>query len=263
MTNIHKLLIAGLFGSLAVIASAQTTPAGTVDSSGNLVIGDQVIAPPAGTVTAEGNLDLGGGVVITKPVATVNTDGSLTVGDTTYPVPSLPKGGSFIINWFGNDLFDFRPAVGPETSQWYFSFTFKNMYHFAAGNFFYMQELDASFYFDPNSGNKSLRNGVWAWSNTLFPNQPATGTWIYISDENGFNDLRDSQVPGTVRGDGTLDLTDSQAGSQVLNGYFYIMSPAGYDAGGPGFFFFSEFGDGNWITRAGTTNWVKLSDPVQ
>lgn len=260
MNTMKKLIAALLIGSLfAFSLSAQTPPGGTVDQDGNLVLDDgTVIAPPEGTVDQDGNLVIGS-ETIPAPDATVNPDGSLTLGDgTTLDLPDLPNGGSFIVSWWGSDLYDYQPAVGPESDQNYFSFTFKNLYHWANDNWFFFYELKASMYINPNTGNRSLDDGIWVYTNNLFPGQTA-GTWVFLARKNLFNDLRDSN------GDGIPDLDDGQAGSQTLDGNLFVKNPSGYDDKGQGWFFFSEYADGNWIRRLGDASaaWVKLSDPVE
>ena len=254
MNTIKKIVAACLVGAVAFSLNAQPDPGATVDESGNLVLSDgTVIAPPEGEVV-DGNLVVGGNTIM-APTATVNNDGSITLGDgTVLSVPDLPKGGDFIVSWFGSDFFDYKPAVDADTNQWYFSFTFKDMFHFAVSNWFYFAEMDATIYVNPNSASKSL-DGVWVYTSNLFPDQSA-GTWMYIARGNDWNDLRDSDK------DGVNDLGDGAAGGQTADGFIYIVNPDGYDAQGAGWFFFSEYGDGNFIKRAGANPWVKLSDPV-
>lgn len=257
---IKKLILAGLLGSLIAFSlNAQTIPDATVDQDGNLVLGDgTVIPPPEGTVNQDGALVLPGQDPIPAPVATLNQDGSLTLGDgTTLEVPDLPKGGAFIVSWLGSDLFDYNDSLAPDQNQNYFSFTFKNIRHFAADNWFWFYELKAALYLNPNSGNKSLDEGIWVYTNNLFPGQ-TEGSWIFLARKYQWNDLRDSD------GDGVNDLSDGEAGAQVLDGNLFIKNPSGYDTKGQGWFFFSEYDDGNYIRRIGAENaWVKLSDPVE
>ena len=262
MNTIKKIVATCLVGAVAFSLSAQPDPDATVDVDGNLVLGDgTVIAPPAGEVV-DGNLVVDGNT-ITAPTATVNGDGSITLGDgTTLTVPDLPQGGDFIVSWFGSDFFDFDAGLAADQSQQYFSFTLKNMYHFASSNWFYVLEWDATVFVDPNTGNRSLATGVWMYSNNLFPGQ-SSGIWFFVSGTNGWNDLRDSD------GDGVNDLSDGEAGAQVLEGYLYLSDASGYDANGAGWFYFSEFDDsptdpGNFIIRlGGGGTWVELTDPVQ
>jgi len=259
LNKLKKLVAALLCGAIfAVVAHAQ--PAGAPDAEvlpdGSLKLPDGTIIPvPEGTVDGSGNLVVGG-VTIPKPTATLLPNGNLDLGDgTILTVPALPKGGEFIVSWFGADLFDFNAALPATTSQWYFSFTLKTLYHFAADNWFYLLPFDATFYFKPESGNKSLPAGTWVYTNNLFPGQ-TSGTWIWMSAANGFRDLRDSN------GDGVLDLPDSEAGAQALNGFMYIKNPSGYPTTQEGFFFFGEFNDGNYIWRVGDiANAIKLRDP--
>lgn len=264
MNTIKKIVAACLIGAVAFSLNAQPDPGATVDPvTGELVLTDGTrISPPAGEIV-DGNLVVDGNTIV-APDATPQPDGSLLLGDgTTLEVPDLPGGGDFIVSWFGSDFYDYDGAIPADQNQTYFSFTLKNMFHFAASNWFYMQEFDATMFFDPNSGNRSLSEGVWAYSNNLFPGQ-TSGIWVFISGANGFNDLRDSD------GDGVNDLDDGAAGGQVLEGVLYLSDSSGYDANGAGFFYFSEFDSsatdpGNFIIRltpsAGA--WVELTNPVE
>ena len=256
MNTMKKLIAAGLIGSLfAFSLSGQTAPDATVNPDGSLTVGDVTIPVPDGTVNPDGSLTIGS-TTIQAPDATVNQDGSLTVGTETLAVPALPHGGAFIVSWFGSDLYDYRLDRAPEVNQWYFSFRFKNMFHFAADNWFYSEELDATLFWRPDSGTKTLDGGVWVYTSNLFNGQTA-GTWVYISGNNGFHDLRDQDE------DGVLEIPDGQAGAQNVNGFLYVKNPTGYPSAGEGFFFFGEFGDGNWIWRAGDlANAQKLRDPA-
>ena len=259
-----KLIAALLIGSLfAFSLNAQTAPDAEVDQDGNLVLNpgtpDEVVIPvPDGTVNENGDLVLEGQDPIPAPDATVNPDGSITVGDETLMVPDLPNGGAFIVSWLGSDLYDYDPNLGPDQTQNYFSFTFKGMRHYADNNWFFFYSLKAALYINPNTGSRNLDDGVWMYTRNLFTTDTTTqvdGTWIYIARKFGWNDLRDSN------GDGIPDLPDGQAGAQRLEGSMYIKTPSGYDTKGEGWFYFSEFADGNWITRRGEGNyWLKLSD---
>lgn len=257
MNTIKKILATCLVGAVAFSLNAQPDPGATVDQDGNLVLSDgTVIAPPAGQVI-DGDLDVDGDGTadVTAPVVTVETDGSITLADgTNLAVPDLPKGGDFIVSWFGSDFFDYKPAVAADTNQWYFSFTFKDMFHFTVSNWFYFAEMDATIFINPNSAQKSL-DGVWVYTKNLFPGQ-TLGTWMYIARGNDWNDLRDTDK------DGIFDVGDGAAGGQTVDGFIFIKDANGYDTKGPGWFFFSEFNDGNYIKRAGDNPWVKLSDPV-
>jgi hypothetical protein len=256
MNIMKKIIAAGLIGSLfAFSLSAQTAPDATVNTDGSLTVGDVTIPVPEGTVNQDGSLTIGS-TTIAAPDATVNSDGSLTVGAETYPVPALPHGGAFVVSWFGSDFYDYQPGVAADVNQWYFSFRFKNMFHFAADNWFYSQEFDAIMFWLPDSGNKSLDGGVWVYTSNLFNGQ-TEGTWVFISGINGFHDLRDQNE------DGVLEIPDGDAGAQSIEGWLYVKNPSGYPSAGEGFFFFGEYPDGNWIWRAGDiSNAQKLRDPA-
>ncbi len=255
LNKLKKLTAALLCGALfAVVVNAQ--PAGAPDAEvlpdGSLKLPDGTIIPvPAGTVDAQGNLVIGE-TTIPKPTATLQADGSLRLADgTVLPVPDLPEGGAFIVSWFGPDFYDYDDAKGPDVDQWYFSFTFKNLYHFASTNWFYSEELNTYLYFAPNSGLRSLE-GVWVYTNKLFPASTA-GTWMYLGRTFGWKDLSAAAGPG-------------QAGNQTLDGFIYVDNMNGYHGQtGSGFFFFSEYADGNFIIKVGDPGgswWIKLTNPV-
>jgi hypothetical protein len=255
MNTMKKLIAAGLIASLfAFSLNAQTAPNASVDDNGNLVLEDGSVVPvPDGTVDA-GDLVLSDGTRIAAPTATVNPDGSLTLDDgSSLSVPALPQGGAFVVSWFGSDLYDYDAGLAPDNDQQYFSFTYKNIFHYAASNWFFVLEMKSSIFIFPDSGNK-----FWAYTNNLFPGQ-SSGIFMFLAGSNGFSDLRDSN------GDGTNDLPDGEAGNQTLDGTIYVTDASGYDANGAGWFWFSEYADGNWIKRLGDDNspWVKLTDPVQ
>lgn len=258
MNVMKKLIAAVLFGAFAFALNAQ--PDATVDQDGNLVLNpgtaeEQVIPKPEGEVV-NGDLVVGG-TTIPAPDATLLADGSLELGDgTILTVPDLPGGGDFIISWFGSDLLDYDDQRPASEDQWYFSWTYKNIYHFAASNWFTFQELQATVFLDPNSGGRNLDDGIWGYTQNLFPGQ-TEGTWMYLARKFRFNDLRDSD------GDGTLDLSNSEGRNATLSGSIYILTPSGYDTEGPGWFAFSEFAGGNFIGRiGGAAGLVKLTDPI-
>jgi hypothetical protein len=257
MKHIKNLIAAGIIGSVSFSLVAQDAPGGAfVDDDGNLVIGELVIAPPQGTVNEAGDLEIDG-TTFTAPTATLLDNGNLDLGGgNILEVPRLPEGGQFIVSWFGTEMFDYLPEVDADTDQWYFNFRFKNMYHFAGSNWFHIQEMDANIFIQPNSGNRSIQDGIWAFTRNLFPEQDV-GTWIYIAGKNELRDLRDSD------GDGVNDLADNEAGNQNVGGWIYVKTPSGYDDGDEGFFWFGEYDDGNFIWRAGDfDNNIKLRDPV-
>ena len=266
MNTIKILIASALIVALCSIQLyAQTAPGATVDpATGNLILDDDTVIPvPDGTVNqTTGALEFTDGSSVAAPTGTVNTDGSLYLPDTqeTLTVPRSPRGGAFIINWLGADLYDYNPTIGPETNQTYFSFTFKNIRHFAADNWFWFFELSASIYINPDTGNRNLDDGIWCYSNNLFPGQ-TSGTWIWIARKNLMSDLRDQD------GDGVLEIADGLAGDQLLDASIYVINPSGYDALGSGWFFFREWPDGNYIIRRSQTvpnphAWAKLTDPV-
>lgn len=261
-----KLIATGLIASLfAFSLSAQTAPNASVDQDGNLVLDDgTVVNVPDGTVD-NGDLVLGDGTRISAPTATVNPDGSLKLGDgSDLAVPALPQGGAFITSWFGGDLYDYDGTNNPDVDQAYFSFHYKDIYHYASSNWFWFQELAATLFIFPDSGNKSIDGGFWAYTNNLFPGQ-TSGIFVFIAAggdtpsarKNRFNDIRDSN------GDGTNDLDAGVAGFQVMDGYLYVTDANGYDANGAGWFWFSEYQAGNYIKReAAGADWVQLSAPT-
>ena len=282
MNTIKKLLAVGLSGLfIAFSLNAQTAPNASVDNEGRLVLeGGQVIPIPAGTVNQDGSLTIGS-VNIPAPTATVNPDGSLTVGTDTFPVPSLPIGGEFIVDWFGDDLFDLAPEAGPEVDQWYWNFKFKMMLHQASGNWFYSLEFDAWMYISPDGSNPD--NGFWAFFIDLFDGDPvdhaavapqAGGLWAYLwtgPQADFFNDLRDQDL------DGVNEIPVGETGNYKMDGWLWVLDANGYDSQGEGLFWFSEYetkyGDtttnpGNFITRFWSAGgnpdpyWMKLSGPI-
>jgi len=258
-----KLIAALLIGSLfAFSLNAQTPPDATVDQDGNLVLNpgtpDEVTIPvPDGTVETDGSLTVGGNN-IPAPNATVNPDGSITVDGNTLMVPDLPKGGAFPISWLGSDLYDYQPNTPPDQDQNYFSYTFKDLRHWANDNWFWFYEWKAAVYINPNTGSRNLDEGVWCYTRNLFPGQ-TEGTWFYLARKYQWHDLRDSKPY-----DGIPDLPDSEAGAQQFEGSLYVKNPQGYDTKGAGWFILGEYSDGNWIKRLGDSGapWVKLTDPV-
>jgi hypothetical protein len=252
--SIKRLLAAGILGCfIATSATAQEAPNAEVDANGNLVINpgtpeELIIAPPAGSVNASGDLVIGD-QTFTRPTAVVLANGNLDLGGgNILEVPELP-GSDLppILAWFGDDLFKYNADAPYDENQWYFSFTYKNLYHFAANKWFYFEVFDATFFLANDSASGTRENGFWAFTRNLFPEQ-TDGTWVFISGVNGFQDLR-------VR----HSVPDEQAGLQNIDGFLYIMDPSGYpDDEGEGFFFFGEFEDGNYITRFGVDNCVRL-----
>lgn len=252
--SIKRLLAAGILGCfIATSATAQEAPNAEVDANGNLVINpgtpeEQIIAPPEGSVNASGDLVIGD-QTFTRPTAVVLANGNLDLGGgNILEVPELP-GSDLppVLAWFGDDLFKYNAALPVDQNQWYFSFTFKNIFHFAANRWFFFEELEAQIFVAHDTGTGNLETGVWMFTRNLFPGQ-TEGTWMWVSGVNGFRDLR-------VK----YDVSDAEAGNQVLEGYIYVINPSGYDDGGPGFFYFSEFPEGNFIRRVGAENeWVQL-----
>lgn len=246
MNTIKKLIAAGLIGSIAFSLSAQTTPPDAfVNEQGQLVIGDlPPIDPPAGEVV-DGNLVIDGNTIV-APDATVDpVTGAITVDGTTLEVPELPKGGDFLVSWFGDDLYDYDGSLAPTQDQWYFSYRFKNLLHFASDNWVYSEELNCFMYLIPDGS--SVDSGFWAFAQwEAGATQLFTGAWIYFITGDSlanFNDLRDNN------GDGVNELADGDAGAQTLDGIFWATDAPGYDDQGSGFFFFSEYDDGNFVQR--------------
>lgn len=154
------------------------------------------------------------------------------------------------VAFFGDDLFVFGGSE-PGTDQWYFSFTFKSLYHFSGDNWYYFEEFDAMLWIAVDSG--SLADGFWAYA--IFPN--GHSTWIYLGRDGNFGDLRDSN------GDGTHDLDDSEAGSQPLKGYMVLEDPMPGDPSGSSWYYFEQFPNGNYIINlslsdATSEDWHKL-----
>lgn len=150
---------------------------------------------------------------------------------------------------FGNDLHSLSGA-GPDTSQWYFSFTFKDLFHFADGNWFYALQFNSYMWVDAENG--ALATGFWAYH--VFPSH---STWVYTQRNGLFSDLRDST------GDGINDLADEAAGDQPMSGYMYLESPFPGDPEGPAWYYFEQFPDGNWIVQVDNPNaeWHLLKSP--
>ena len=63
-----------------------------------------------------------------------------------------------------------------------------------------------------------------------------------------------------VTGDGVNDLPDSEAGSQPLSGFLFLIDSFPGDASGGGWYFFGEYPDGNWIRQMDnpSAEWRKL-----
>lgn len=171
-------------------------------------------------------------------------------------VPDLPAEEA-VIAFFADDLFIFPGSV-PATDQWYFSFTFKDIFHFSGDNWFYFQHLNTYLWVDTNSG--SLSQGFWAYA--IFPGQHSS--WIFLARDGNFGDLRDSSGGW---------LPDSEAGNQTLSGYLFMDSPMPSDPQGSAWYYFSEFflsdggWDGNWLLNLSIPNpssgdWHLLSGPV-
>ena len=264
MNTTKKLLAVGLTSLLIAFSlNAQSAPNASVNENGELVLeGGEVIPVPEGTVDNDGDLVIDG-VTIPAPIATVNADGSLTVGNQTFPVPTLPVGGEFIISWFGDDMVDMDVNIPVTSDQWYWNFKFKFLLHQAVGNWFYSLEFNAWMYVSPDGNDPD--QGFWAYFVDLFNGQ-TQGIWAYMwtsPQYDFFSDLRDQDY------DGVNEIDPALAGAQTMDGWLWVLNASGYDNEGEGLFWFSEYGDGNWITRVwsnvGNPNpyWTKVSDPVQ
>ncbi len=265
--KIMKILIAAILASslFALSVNAQTAPNAEVNQDGELVIdGGDPIPVPDGTVdTATGDLVLSDGTRIEAPDAQVQANGSLLLGNgETLAVPSSPRGGEFIINWFGDDLYDMRPDIPVTENQQYWSYTFKFINHFASNNWFWFQEWKTTFYINPDTGTRNLDDGVWFYTYNLFPGQ-TQGTWVYFARKYLMHDLRDPNY------DGVNEIADALAGYEQFEGSIFVINPDGYSGGGSGsgWFLMKEWPDGNYIIRRSQEvpnpyTWVKLSDPV-
>lgn len=155
-----------------------------------------------------------------------------------------------VIAFFGDDLYNFGGNAFED--QWYFSFTFKSIYHFTGDNWFFFEELNAFVWVNTDMG--SVDTAFWAYADFLSEGHTA---WIYLGHDTGFHDLRDSN------GDGTNDLPDSAAGDQPLNGFYYMLQPFFGDPSGANWYYFSELEDGNWTISTAFENpesgdWIKL-----
>lgn len=153
---------------------------------------------------------------------------------------------------FGPDLYVF-PGSTPGTDQWYFSFTFKSIYHYAGSNWFFFDVFDTHLYIESTHG--SLEDGFWAYL-TLDEHT----TWIYTGRDGYFGDLRDTN------GDGSPDIDDSLAGDQPMRGFIFIQTALPGDPEGSAWYFFGEYPNGNWIvnmslTDPGPEQWHLLREP--
>lgn len=179
--------------------------------------------------------------------------GNVTIGGIAYGFVNLSAAGEAykaehqpisdpVLNFFGNDLFTY-PGNTPGTSQWYFSFTFKNVYRFAGGNWFFFEEFNSYLWVDIQSG--SLANGFWTYA--IMPE--GNVSWAFLGRNGNFYDLRDSNH------DGINNLPDSAAGAQTLDGYIFMETPLAGDPSGSAWYFFSQFSDGNWMLN------LNIQDP--
>lgn len=155
-----------------------------------------------------------------------------------YPAQNPPPPPA--VAFFGRDLFVFAGS-DPDQSQWYFSFTFKDLYHFKGGNWFYFESFNSYLWVDIFSG--SLGNGFWAYS--IFPDGSAS--WVFLGRNGNFGDLRDTPA---------ARIPDWAAGGQRLDGYLYLLNPLPGDPPGPAWYYFSEFADGNYLLN------LKIQDPT-
>ncbi len=188
--------------------------------------------------------------------------GNATISGISYGFVNLSSAGEAyknsnpqdpVIVFFGTDLFTY-PGQTPGTSQWYFSFTFKNIYRFAGGNWFFFQEFNAYLWVDINSG--SLANGFWAYMIA-----PGHTSWIFLGRNGNFYDLRDSNK------DGINNLPDSEAGAQPMSGYIFMNTPFASDPQGSAWYYFAQFPDANWmlnlkIPNPGPGDWHLVKGPV-
>lgn len=166
--------------------------------------------------------------VVSTPCHSAEQHGVLPDLRDNHPATNVP------VEFFGDDLFTF-PGSQPGTDQWYFSFTFKNVFHFAGTNWYYFREFNAYVYL--TAANGSLADNFWA-----FMVYPDHSTWAYTG-RGLFGDLRDST------GDGLPDLPDDEAGAQPLNGYIYLHESFTNDLTGSSWYYFGEYHDGNWMLQ--------------
>lgn len=155
--------------------------------------------------------------------------------------PSFDLVPELAVAFFGNDLYKF-PGSQNQTSQWYFSFTFKSVYHFTGDNWFFFDEFNSLFYVNTSIGN--LASGFWAYM--MAPG--GHSTWVFIARDGNFYDLRDSNF------DGNNDLSDDQAGDQTLTGFMFVQTPFPGDPAGSQWYFFSQYPSGNWIINMGLSS---------
>ncbi len=159
------------------------------------------------------------------------------IASTEFQFPGDIQPTDPAIAFFADDLFGF-PG-----SQWYFSFTFKDIHHFPGGNWFLFNELNSYLWVAINSS--SLAEGFWSYATMTFADHTS---WIFMARDGNFYDLRD---PGHT---GVNTLPDSEAGAQTLNGYIFMVDPIPGDPPGAQWYYFSQFGDENWMLNLGIEN---------
>lgn len=184
---------------------------------------------------AASQFDEGGG-----PAA--STTAAAYISTTEFRFPGQIQPVDQAVAFFADDLYVFDGSQ-PGTSQWYFSFTFKDIFHFVGNNWFFFEQFNAYLWVALNSG--SLADGFWSY--TMFPGFNHA-TWIYMARDGNFYDLRD---PGHT---GVNTLPDSAAGAQTLDGYIFMQQPMPGDPAGPAWYYFSEFADGNYLLNLNIDN---------
>lgn len=147
---------------------AQTAPNAIVDGNGNLVINpgtpeEIMIAPPAGTVDSAGNLVIGD-TTINRPVASVDGDGNLVLGDgTVLMVPDMPGVSPDPTVDFFADLFEY----GPELAGWFYSPVLNHFWNQTDGWIFWedwgiINPANGWFFINTGTGNGEA---FWTFSN--------------------------------------------------------------------------------------------------
>lgn len=146
-----------------------------------------------------------------------------------------------VILFFGPDLYIY-PGNQKGTSQWYFSYTFKNMFHYSGSQWFFFEEFGAHVWADIQSGTPAA--GFWSY--VIFPD--GHSSWCFMGRDGNFYDLRDTNK------NGIQDIPNNAAGNQVLNGYIFLQTPFPSDGESPSWYYFTEADDGNWLINTSLAN---------
>lgn len=169
----------------------------------------------------------------------------ITATELQFPTSTPPLDPA--LAFFGADLYIY-PGTTPGTNAWYFSYTFKDLYHFAGDNWFFSRPFNSMLYVETSQG--SLASGFWSYF--IFPE--GNTSWGFMGRDGNFYDLRDTNK------DGAPNIPDSEAGDQTLSGFIYLETPFPGDPEGPGWYYFEEFPNGNYIIKMGPVpgDWHKL-----